>query len=225
MIRVELAKLDLVTNIPVNQFHATGLRGSVGNLEMLVNRSEFHHHKDEKLVYSHPKIQYRVENGMFHMVGIQEGAFLLKALPPIEKLEIYNQVYFTQNHTNSLVESIGLDEFIYEYKIITPWIALNQDNVKVYRTLKTRNERNEFLGKKLIGNLLSFSKTIQYEVPDTITIQGNFYEYGKAYSNDIKLGLIGFLGTFETNFKLPLFGWGLGKWSSRGYGIVRERQV
>ena len=84
-----------------------------------------------------------------------------------------------------------------------------------------QQEKVDYLQRKLIGHLLSFSKIIKYEVPGEIIIKLNIYEYGRSFTNDIKTGLLGFMGTFETNFKLPQWGWGIGKWSARGYGLMK----
>ena len=218
---IETTLITLVTSIPVNQFHATGLRGSLGNLNFLKNRPEFHHHFNNKLVYQHPKIQYRIFEGQFQIIGIEEGSYLLIAFPEIDRIKIYEQQYYVQTHKKSITETVGLSCDFHKYKIVIPWLPLNRENYREYKQLKNQKSKQNDLQGKFANNIISFSKAIKYEVPDDIIVRLNVYEYGRVYTNDIKTGLLGFLGTLETNFKLPHWGWGIGKWSARGYGIMK----
>lgn len=221
MKNIELTEMIFKSGIPINQLHATGLRGAISNRKIVAKRTEFHHHQDNHLVFSHPKIQYQVHEAQYRMIGAEEGSFLLQALPAIDHLKVYEQIYYFSTSKDTTVEQIGLSQQFFQYKIVTPWLALNQDNYREYRSLNNSDSKRNFLQKKMIGNMLSFSKSMKYEVVDEIKVTLHVYEYGKAYTNDINTGLIGFLGTMETNFKLPEIGWGLGKWASRGYGIMK----
>ena len=73
--------------------------------------------------------------------------------------------------------------------------------------------------KILIGNILSMSKSLGYVVDDKIRLKARLNENGTARVKD-GVELMAFLGDFETNFMIPEF-WGIGKFSSRGYGTVR----
>jgi len=219
--KAELTKLDLITSIPINQLHGTGLRGTIGNLEILKNRPEFHHHFENKLVYQHPKIQFRILEGQFQIIGIEEGAYLLKAFPEVDKIKVYEQQYYVRCQKKSTSEMIGISDRFFQYKIITPWLPLNQQNYHEYNQLKNQEEGISYLEGKFANNIISFSKAIKYEVPSEIIVHLNVYEYGRVHTNDIKTGLLGFLGTLESNFKLPHWGWGIGKWSARGYGVMK----
>ena len=219
--KIEITKIELSTSIPVNQLHGTGLRGSIGNLEIIKDRSEFHHHYNDKLVYQHPKIQYRILEGQFQIIGIEEGSFLLKAFQYLEQINVYDKQYYVRCQKNSITEDVGILNGFFKYKILTPWLPLNQDNYHEYKQCKNQQEKQIYLGRKFAGNILSFSKAIKYEVPSDILVHLNVYEYGRVFTNDIKTGLLGFLGTLESNFKLPQWGWGIGKWSARGYGVMK----
>ena len=72
------------------------------------------------------------------------------------------------------------------------------------------------LSKMLVGNLLSMSKGLGYTVPARIEAETTL--------NSIKTKLkrvevIGFIGSFRTNFEIPDF-FGIGKSVSRGFGTV-----
>lgn len=221
MTNIEIIRIKLTTQIPINQLHATGLRGSIASLALLKNRSEFHQHSPSGLVYRHPRIQYHVLNGQFQLAGIADGAFLLKAFPDLEQLIVYGQIYYIKPEVKTESNLIGVSEKMIRYHIITPWLPLNRDSFQAYLKLNDHHKKKLLLQKKLIGNLLSFSKSIQYEVKQEIKVNLNSYETGRCFTNDIKTGLLGFLGTFETNFQLTADGWGIGKWAGRGYGIMK----
>lgn len=65
-------------------------------------------------------------------------------------------------------QEFGLSDKIHAYEFATPWLALNQENYMKYYALPGREERQEFLRKTLIGNLLSMSKSLDYRVIDKI---------------------------------------------------------
>ena len=135
LMNIEITKINLLTEIPINQLHATGLRGSIGNLDLIKNRSEFHHHSNNGLIYKHPSIQYRIIEGQFQIAGIEEGSFLLKAFPDLDQLIVYDQKYYFKCKKNSLTEAVGLTDQFLKYKILTPWLPLNQVTFREYRQI------------------------------------------------------------------------------------------
>ncbi|MFU8767763.1 MAG: CRISPR-associated endonuclease Cas6, partial [Candidatus Methanoperedens sp.] len=76
----------------------------------------------------------------------------------------------------------------------------------------------EFLRKTLIGNILSMSKSFNYQVPDTIKcdVQVNIRKNRLKETN-----MMSFVGVFSTNFLIPDY-LGIGKSVSRGFGAVRQ---
>ena len=94
---------------------------------------------------------------------------------------------------------------------------------ELYALLRDANslERSTFLGKTLVGNLLSFSKTIGYTVPDMLVCGVSV----KPVKVSLKgVHLMGFSGSFRVNFEIPDL-LGIGKSVSRGMGTVKRGDV
>lgn len=87
--RVEKTELWITCERPL-EGDGRAVRGFFANLYR--NRPEFHNHFGENLVYRHPLIQYKVFGGSALVVGLKGGAYLLKAVPEIEHLEIHHEI-------------------------------------------------------------------------------------------------------------------------------------
>lgn len=215
---IEKTEIWITCERPI-EADGTAIRGFFGN--MYRNRPEFHGHRGNELVYKHPLIQYKVFGGAALMIGLKEGAYLLKAVPSLEYLEIYHQKYpiLKQNVCETSVP-FGLTDRTFRYTYFTPWIGLNEDNYENYLLLKhDQNKAHDLLKRILIGNILSMSKSLSYVVKDKIQLKADLQENEAIMVKD-NVELTSFKGEFETNFIIPEF-WGLGKFSSRGYGTVR----
>ena len=104
----------------------------------------------------------------------------------------------------------------YRYRFISPWLALNEKNYEIFKGASL-TERRTLLTSILIGNLLSISKNLGYEVPDTIRVEIELHPLKVFYKN---IPLIGFKGLFESNFQIPDY-LGVGKAVSHGFGTVK----
>ncbi len=196
------------------------VRGFFGNLYR--NRPEFHNHFGEKLLYRHPLIQYKIFGGTALVVGLQEGAYLLKAVPKIECLEIHHKknAVIKRNLVSGFVP-FGVTEYLIHYSFSTPWIGLNNKNYETYLMLKDSREDTEPLfNKVIIGNLLSMCKGLGYTINHQLEVKSDLRENGTV---DVKENtkLMAFVGQFEVNFLIPDF-WGIGGKVSLGYGTVRR---
>jgi len=74
---LEKTEIWITTENHLELSDSRAIRGFFGNLYK--NRPEFHGHRGDKLVYKHPLIQYKVLGGSALVVGLKEGAYLLKA--------------------------------------------------------------------------------------------------------------------------------------------------
>lgn len=220
MMKLEKVEINFVCEKPIN-CGVAALRGFFGNLYK--NRPEFHGHVGRKLIYKHPLIQYKIFGGSAFLIGLKEGAYLLKAVPNIEYIELYNQKYSVvkQSTIDSIVE-FGLTNNMISYSFLTPWVGLNKENYHHYLQLKRRDsDIHSFLNKILIGNIISMSKSLRYTVDKKILIRSCFKEY-KPINIKQNVALITFEGEFETNFLIPDF-WGIGGKVSFGYGTVKRK--
>lgn len=204
-------------NLKLSPRYATKIRGYFGNkykeIEMM------HNHKDNGFIFKYPKVQYKVIDDKPVVCGINEGAKLAAKLGLVDdEILIDNELIdVSQKEIIKKTVEFGIAEDYIEYKFLTPWIALNQKNINIYKELNNI-KKEEFLNKILIGNILSMSKGLEYTVEDKIYVWLNVKE------SDIKLkgiSMKGFTGSFKTNFKIPNY-LGIGKSVSRGFGTVRN---
>ena len=174
----------------------------------------------DKLLYRYPRIQYKILDGVPLVLGIEEGAEVLK-----EIYDKYDEIQLGEN-TYTIVErgialkeeEFGISPAILSYEFITPWIALSQNNYQRYLE-SSREQRRELLRRTLIGNILSASKGLDYVVLEEIKVA-----IGGLHRRKCELKgtpFIGFLGRFIVNFVIPDY-MGLGKSVSRGFGTVRR---
>jgi len=209
-------KLILKSDRPVEE-EATKLRGFFAT--RFTEYTLVHQHIDvDKLLYKYPRIQYKVLEGEAVVLGIEEGAEVLK--------EIYNKYDEVQlgKSTYKIVErgltlkeeEFGIYPRMLNYEFIIPWIALSQNNYQKYLKSNYKN-RKKLLQRTLIGNILSTSKGLDYVVLDEIKL-----EIGKLRERKCKIkstSFIGFLGDFMVNFEIPNY-IGIGKSVSRGFGTI-----
>lgn len=216
---IEKTEIWLTCNRPLDG-DGTAVRGFFGNLYR--NRPEFHGHRGSDLIYKHPLIQYKIFGGSALVAGLKEGAYLLKAVPKLEHIEIHHVKHsILKQNVNDGAVPFGLTEKKVHYSFITPWVALNEENYNAYRRLqKSDDVRSAFLDKILVGNILSMSKALGYVVGGQIVVRSNVDEDEPIVMKK-NIMLTTFHGTFEANFLIPDF-WGIGKFSSRGCGTVKR---
>lgn len=101
--KIEKTEIWITTQNALEFDDGRAVRGYFGNLYK--NRPEFHGHKGDELIYKHPLIQYKVFDGSALVVGLKEGAYLLKAVPKLGHLELHHQTYsvMAQNTVNNVV--------------------------------------------------------------------------------------------------------------------------
>jgi len=178
-----------------------------------------HQHIADKFVYKYPLIQYKMIDGTPLMFGINEGVEVLKKIyDKYDEIRLDDNRYIINERGIIIKEQdFGVSEKIWKYQFVTPWFALNQDNYKKYY-LSDRDGQHILLRKILIGNLLSVSKGIGYEVVDEIKVDVKVKPQKRNLKNTV---MMGFTGTFIVNFDIPNY-MGIGKSVSRGFGAVQK---
>ena len=218
LMKIEKAELWISCEEPLGFHDGKALRGFFGNLYR--NRPEFHHHSGDNLIYSHPLIQYKIVEKSALIVGLKEGAYLLKAIPKLDHIELHHRKYvILEQKLNPSTVFCSLTSEPVHYRFATPWVGLNEKNHVEYLQIKHRKEQvSNLLRRILVGNLLSMCKSLRYVVEQKIEAVLDLEECEKV---EIKQGveMIAFRGEFKVNFNIPDF-WGIGKSSARGYGTV-----
>lgn len=220
---IEISKIQIRVDLNLTPRSAEKLRGFLGRLFREI--PHIHNHDVEgNLIYQYPRVQYKVLNNSFLIIGFMEGK------------EIINKLFYDLNTLNlegsweQVVEhaidnckfNFGLSSQSYKYRFITPWLALNEMNYERYQKFGIFAKRKELLENILIGNLISISKSLGYTVPAKICSNiVNTREVKIKFKNIL---MIGFLGEFSVNFEIPDY-FGIGKSVSRGFGtIIRVQQ-
>jgi hypothetical protein len=196
------------------------LRGYIGNLFQEKSPLLHNHLEGGGLRYSYPLVQYKIIDRIPMLLGLNEGAnLLIELFLQIKKLELDDLTIniYSKNITNKLFEP-GVSDGLIEYKFKTMWMALNQENYKKYMSLLPGKEKEIFLQKILVGNILSFYKGLNFKVEEKIYAKLKTEEHLSSFKNK-RMSV--FAGGFITNIKLPDF-IGLGKAVSRGYGAIKE---
>ena len=196
----------------------TKVRGFLGNVykdyPILHN-----HYGNDKFLYSYPYVQYKIINGDIVIVGIDEGAELLKKIAPeLTTLSLDKDYKITEKLIHEKEFDIKPSSEEKHYKFITPWLGLNQNNYKRYINSKDWKEKKEILNKVLVGNLLSMSKGLGIIVNKRLYAKTHFEEKIVEYKG-VKMNA--FMGEFKVHYSLPDY-IGLGKGVSQGFGCVKE---
>lgn len=181
--------------------------------------SLLHQHNADKFIYSYPLVQYKMIDRTPTVIGINEGAEVLKEIyDEYDKIKLNGNEYeIVERGITYRKEDFGISEKLVKYDFVTPWFALNQENYRKYRDF-SKEQQVELLNRNLVGNILSMSKSLDYQVPEKIKCHTELHErISSLKGNEI----IAFKGSFVTNFQIPDY-LGLGKSVSRGFGTVRR---
>lgn len=189
-------------------------RGFIGNYKK--DSILFHNHYSEKIYNQRtPIIQYKIINGHFAVLGINEGAKLIKAeLLDLTSIKIGSTEYEVSMEIKNYDFELKVDkDNFYEYFFLTPWMALNSENYKKYK-------REDFdLNKAITNNILEFLKSASFFTKEKII---SLCLVDEIVVEEKKTKFICFKGKFKTNVKLPDY-ISLGKRKSVGYGMIKNR--
>ena len=196
------------------------LRGYFGTVFREHSPLLHNHFEDGGLRYAMPLVQYKVLRGTPMLVGLQEGARLLTELFfQMKNLEIDGRAYPV--HERDIVfrnQPVGVSDTLHDYRFATNWMALNERNYPEYLAMSP-DERRGFLGRILVGNILSFFKGIGLYLPEGVRIMATVRPDAPRTTNLKNTRMMAFGGQFTTNALLPDL-IGLGKSVSRGFGTI-----
>lgn len=185
--------------------------------EKYYDETPMHNHTRSKFIYEYPKVQYKVIAGIPTIIGVGDFSERLLSIMMGE-----NEIILDGEKQKIVVAEVksgyvlfGISEDIKEYKFVTPWIALNEENIKKY-TAADEIEKVELLERILIGNMISMSRGLGIQIEARIKVKANLRKVNTHIKDN---NMLGFYGTFKTNFEIPEYV-GLGKSVSRGFGSV-----
>ena len=162
--------------------------------------------------FLYPRVQVKILNEEIYLFGVKEGVEPILSLN--KKLEKMNFGNITFN-INKIKSEVFKDTFkeldkTINYKFLTPWVALNQMNMKKFKTIK-KHEKKPFLNKLLSQNIAFLAKEFN------IDIKNKIYVDVLVNSLDGKTG--SFLGGFKSNIVLPNL-IGIGNGITKGFGVI-----
>ncbi|WP_245596080.1 CRISPR-associated endonuclease Cas6 [Methanolobus tindarius] len=178
-----------------------------------------HQHNTDKFIYQYPMVQYKMIGQTPTVIGINDGAEVLKEIyDEYDKINLNGNEYeIVERGINYKKEDFGISEKLIKYDFVTPWFALNQENHRKYLS-SDKEQQTELLNRNLTGNMLSMSKSLNYQVPERIKCHTEL----KARRSSLKGNeILAFKGSFVTNFQIPDY-LGVGKSVSRGFGTVKK---
>lgn len=196
---------------------APKLRGYISN--KYPQFIETHNHIGNKFIYNYPVIQYKIINNNPIIIGLDNGVDVLKMIfDDLDSLNIegINNEGFDNNISFEDSEWGEASDML-SYHFISPWMALNENNFKKYIECSEK-QKQDLLSGILIGNILSASKTLKYNV---ITKLETELSLSLVHVNFKNKKMLSFKGWFSINFSIPDY-WGLGKSVSRGFGTVKR---
>lgn len=185
--------------------------------------TELHNHlPGEKFSYKFPQVQYRIIEKHPALIGFGKGIEVLKKIFfELDEIIINNRKYTLNEKEIYLKEfDFGVaDEFI-NYKFISPWMALKEENYEKYNGLN-KFEQQGFLKHLLRENFKSLSKGFNYWIDniENVKVEGYLKPKRVNFKNQ---KMLCFTGEFMTNFNIP-DNLGLGKQSARGFGVVKRQ--
>lgn len=214
--KLNICRLELL-NIKMKPRDSEKIRGYLGHkyeeLDIL------HNHKNNKFIYRYPKVQYKIINNKPIILGINDGANIITNIGINDDMLIIGD-----KSINTFEKKISINNNEYgisydyiKYEFLSPWVALNQKNIDIYRNCSDM-EKEEMLKKILIGNIISMSKGLNYTVSDEVKCWVNLKKVDVNIKN---IKHTGFMGEFKVNFSIPDY-LGLGKNVSKGFGTIKK---
>lgn len=214
--KINTCHLVFKTNKKVKN-ETSKLRGYIGR-EFEKYPILHNHYGNAKFLYSYPLVQYQIIDGQASILGINEGIDVLNEIAPkIKELRLGDSFYRIEDYIIYEKEyNVNASNTEYQYKFLTPWLALNTNNYQQYKNTREWKERKIMLNKILVGNILSMSKGLGIIVNRRIHVKSNLQNCPTEYK---AVNMLGFSGEFKVNFKIPDF-FGFGKGVSQGFGTV-----
>lgn len=213
-----MPKIDTCSSIleidSINKISATKLRGFLGYL--FINDPEFHHHSE--LSFHYPLVQYKIINNTPFVLGLQEYAdVVFRKISQLEHIVLPHEKVRVQSIKIDMVTS-DIREEEHQYRFVSPWLALNQENYSKYTRLGW-NERKHLLEGIFIGNILSALKGMKVFVNFRILADIQNFKQLTTVAHDNQF--VGFHANIRTNISLPQY-IGVGKSVSKGFGTIAE---
>lgn len=212
----KIVKLFLKTEENISS-NASMIRGFIGNEFKEYNL--LHNHYGKNHVYTYPKVQYKLFNGMILIFGINEGGEVLKKISSdINYLNLDKKYQISEKIIHEKIFDIKPTIEEKHYKFVSPWIGLNTSNYQKFKIMNSWKDKKILLNNILVGNILSLSKGLGIIVNKKLHAKSFLNEEYVIYKS-VKMNA--FKGEFKIHYDLPDY-IGIGKGVSQGFGCVKK---
>lgn len=180
--------------------------------------------KDGDQIQEYPRIQLKVVQSTAVLLGIGDGAEVLKRLwEDVDYSTLGGgSVDILEAGFETYEEEIASTEELVTYRFHTPWLALNDRNFRSYTGSRNTGFRKDELSRILVGNCMGMAKTLGVCFDDRLHAEGRQLVSVKTMLKG--KGAIGFIGRFRINARLPDL-IGLGRSVSHGFGTLSPEHV
>lgn len=212
---LDVALLKIPAARPLEPYEAAAIRGYL--CRMFPEEPLLHHHLKNKLLYTYPRVQFKVIKGEAYILGINEGILVIERIKnKINNIKLEkNKIVLFDAEIKMKSEKFGYADDDHAYMFVTIWLALNAGN---YQDYVSSNQKKRILKRAMIGNILSMCKGLGYVVNDELKVNLNLEETEATLKGT---PMLGFFGKFSINFEIPDY-FGIGKSVSRGFGTVKK---
>ena len=195
-------------------------RGAIIEVASMGDSVLFHNHTADGFRYKYPLVQYKILDGYAAVLGVGEGADALHSLLPFFEKNMnigYKNMLFRVMDVEDVVTNIDITDHMMRY-VLTDWMPLNQENVRLFHSTKDRRLRRQMLERILEGNIATLFDGIDYSsekkyychIDKQGDIRNTMYKDVQMKTLDV---------AFSCNVILPAK-LGLGKGSSHGHGTI-----
>jgi hypothetical protein len=213
VVNVKVCYAFLELDKPLNMT-AAQLRGYMGYL--FIEDKEFHHHMDNP--YHYPLVQYKIIDNKPVIMGFEEYAgILFRKISDLEEIIVHKAANAKVRSVELKQEIVTIENRAAEYRFVSPWIALNEVNHRIFVESDYQGKLN-LLKNILVANILSMLKGMKIFVDFKVCVDNVKYitPFPARAHNNVFLG---FKPEFIANIRLPRYS-GLGKSVSKGFGTV-----
>jgi hypothetical protein len=213
---VRIARVTLELDPPAQELRPQHLRAAVAALAPAADR--LHQHTEAGLAYRYPLAHYRCHGGRQEIVGFNEGAEDVLALPLAGAELRLGRGRHRVAACEALLsrEELRLGEDWLHYRLSTPALLLNQKNFEVYRRLGGQ-ERSAMLDRLCVAHLLRLAKGLGCWLEGRVVATLALAEEAQCRYKD--RSFLGLTGELVTNLRLPSHV-AIGHAVSHGFGVI-----
>jgi hypothetical protein len=176
-------------------------------------------HPGTQQPFQYPRVQFKFVESAAVLIAMAEGAeCLMRAWSEADPADFPPAIGDPQQvHCELREEKVAVTGEPLTYRVLTPWLGLNEKNFRAYTGSRNTAFRKDELSRILVGNCLGMAKSLGIRLDGYVEADGR-----KLVSIKTKLRndpVIGFIGTFQVNLRLPDL-IGLGRAVARGFGTV-----